>query len=158
MKRILLLGVVISSVAAYSQTASPEVISTAGNHFDNGTIQVSWTMGETITETETNGTTQLTQGFHQTNLSAVSVMDIDASISFDVFPNPVINTLTVKVEDEAIGYVLTLIAPDGRIAFTEKIETKSQTIDFTEYATGTYFLNLSNDGELIKTFKIQKTH
>lgn len=158
MKRILLLGVVISSVAAYSQTASPEVISTAGNHYENGTIQVSFTMGEVITETKSNGTTQLTQGFHQTNLSAVSVMDIDASITFDAFPNPVINMLTVNTGEEAIGYVLTLIAPDGRIAFTNKIEEKSQTVDFTEYTAGTYFLNLSVDGKLLKTFKIQKTH
>lgn len=158
MKRILLAGVVISSVAAYSQTASPEVISTAGNHFDNGTIQVSWTMGEPIIQTLSNGTTEVTQGFHQTNLSAVSVMDIEAWIAFDAFPNPVINSLTVEVDQDAMGLDLTLIAPDGRIAFTQKINEMSQTIDFTEYASGTYFLNLSKEGKMIKTFKIQKTH
>ncbi|MCH2225666.1 MAG: T9SS type A sorting domain-containing protein [Crocinitomicaceae bacterium] len=158
MKRILLASVVISSVAAYSQSASPEVISTAGSHDENGTIQVSWTMGEVITETTSNGVAMLTQGFHQTNLSSVSVSEVDESIVFNAFPSPVMNMLTVNVGDQAIGNILTLFTTDGLIAFEKEIEQKSQLLDFTDYASGTYFLTLSMEGKLLKTIKIQKTH
>ena len=60
---------------SYGQSTSPEVISSARNHFENGSAQVSWALGEPITETVSNGTNELYQGFHQTRLSWASIFE-----------------------------------------------------------------------------------
>jgi hypothetical protein len=59
-----------------AQSLSPEVVATAGDHFATSTAQLSWTLGEPVIETFTDAAaTQLTQGFHQTNLMVVAVGD-----------------------------------------------------------------------------------
>lgn len=47
-----------------AQSIERSVLATAGN-FSNDNIQMSWTIGESITETYTTGTVKLTQGFQQ---------------------------------------------------------------------------------------------
>jgi hypothetical protein len=48
---------------AYSQ----EVISNAGEHYENDNGSISWTIGEPVIETLGSSNNYLTQGFHQPN-------------------------------------------------------------------------------------------
>ncbi|MFC2176342.1 hypothetical protein ACFLR1_05175, partial [Bacteroidota bacterium] len=70
MKFLTTLAVMLAPVVGMSQSISPEVIASAGGHFDNGTTQLSWTLGEVAIDTYDNGTNIITQGFHQTQLTA----------------------------------------------------------------------------------------
>ncbi len=53
------------AVLLSGQSLSPEVISTSGDYFENTNASLSWTLGETVTETFANGNIFLTQGFQQ---------------------------------------------------------------------------------------------
>ena len=57
--------VTILSRSLIAQSIDRQVISSAGDYSDNGSIKVSWTLGEPVIETFTNGNITLTQGFQQ---------------------------------------------------------------------------------------------
>lgn len=62
MKTIILFTLfMILMISSYSQ----EVISTAGEHYENSNGSISWTIGEPVIETLESTNNYLTQGFHQ---------------------------------------------------------------------------------------------
>lgn len=63
----------LGAVSISAQSVTPQVVAAGGTHFDNGTISVSWTLGETMTQTFTAGNNSLTQGFHQPEVVLVSI-------------------------------------------------------------------------------------
>ena len=69
---LLFLGLILNCLT-FGQSISPEVIASSGDHFTGTDAQLSWTIGELVIDTYTNGSTQLTQGFHQTNLIITNV-------------------------------------------------------------------------------------
>ena len=69
MKKTLLLFLGLFSAGwCYSQSASPSVIASNGDHIDAGSFQLDYTVGEVIIETVYGDSLTLTQGFHQPNL------------------------------------------------------------------------------------------
>jgi hypothetical protein len=48
-----------------AQSLKPSVIASAGGNYSGARLQVSWTLGETFTQTLANGNAMLTQGFQQ---------------------------------------------------------------------------------------------
>ena len=56
---------IISTIFSFAQSIDREVISSSGDSFEGPNGSVSWTVGEIATETLTDGTFILTQGFHQ---------------------------------------------------------------------------------------------
>lgn len=65
MKNLFLLLLSFMSWNLYAQTLSPTVISSAGGYSTGTTVTLSWTLGELATETLSNGSIILTQGFQQ---------------------------------------------------------------------------------------------
>jgi hypothetical protein len=65
MKKLLISIFTIVSVNLFAQSISPTVISTAGGYSTGTTASLSWTLGEVATETLSNGSYTLTQGFQQ---------------------------------------------------------------------------------------------
>jgi hypothetical protein len=81
------------------QTLSPEIISSSGGYFENTNASLSWTLGETATETLVNGNIILTQGFQQpVSGIIISGIDLDLLLFLEGPYNgldmtPVLNTL-----------------------------------------------------------------
>ena len=144
----------------YSQSLSPEVTASAGDHFTGADVQLSWTLGELMIETYDNGTNQLTQGFHQTNLMITAVEDLAETIEIEVFPNPVADQLTIECSDNSEDLTFTVYDIMGKQLLSEEDFNKNgliNTIDLTTFSAGTYLLHLSNaENKTIKTFKIIK--
>src|ERR1044072_8683354 len=63
MKKTLLLLTCLATTYVNAQSLAPQVISSAGTSFTDGVSQLDWTLGETVTQTFTDGTTILSQGF-----------------------------------------------------------------------------------------------
>ena len=78
---------------ANGQSIINDVIGSAGMHSMNaGGIQLSWTIGEPITETTSNPTWILTQGFHQSWQSQGTIGQSpyeSSQLTVNVYPNPV---------------------------------------------------------------------
>ena len=157
MKKTLLgIGLITSSIS-FAQSVTPKVVASAGAHFAIPSIQISWTLGETFTETLSNGSSQLTQGFQQSNISLVGISDYDFSYSVNVFPNPTLDVVHVELSENVTDGQLHIIDPTGKIILRRDITESEFLLDFATYAQGTYFLNLTNeDGALLHTIRLQK--
>ena len=80
MKKFLLI-ILFVTVNSYSQSIERQVIGATGaTYTDDATVSMDFTIGELLVTTITDGTTTLTQGFHQgdvqlsINLSAVAYL------------------------------------------------------------------------------------
>lgn len=67
MKKILF-ATLLASMMVNAQSLERQVIGSSGTSFSNATAQLDFTVGELAVSTLSNGSNDLTQGFHQTNL------------------------------------------------------------------------------------------
>ncbi len=75
MKKIYVLFALFIYINAGAQSLSPKVIASAGGYFASANASLSWTLGETMGQTFSNGGNTLTQGFQQpyVNLTLLSL-------------------------------------------------------------------------------------
>ena len=67
----------LSTLAVSAQ----EVVATQGDTYSNAIANIDFTIGEVIIDTGTDGTNDLTQGFHQTNFnSCLGDFNLDGAI------------------------------------------------------------------------------
>ena len=89
--RLLLVAVALafSSITYAQQDSSHYVIGSAGDVFDDGSIFMSFTVGEPVIQTIGAGNTFLTQGFHQDKMIISTIAEIP-QLMFDMraYPNP----------------------------------------------------------------------
>jgi len=168
MKTLLLFSTVfIASIALTAQTLSREVIASAGTYSVSSIGSLSWTLGETITETVQNGSIAiiLTQGFQQPDKDSVFVgirHVIDSDIFVSLFPNPTaqILNLTIKYNSDT-KIQMQLLDMLGRIIHTDELNVtagslSSHQIDVSKLASGMYMLRLSDSRNFIGSKKFQK--
>ena len=159
MKRLglLVIGIGMTSLA-FSQTASPELISSSGDSFNNATYQLDWSIGECVTATHTAGDFVITQGFHQNSYVVTTVEDLRADIEMSVYPNPTTDFVSLnfaKVSNFGkVSYTVTDFS--GRVLQTANFAGDIEQINFSNYAVGTYFISVVENNQLIKSFKIIK--
>lgn len=157
MKRILLLFVAMSVKATMAQSLSPDVIASAGTSFNNGTSQLDWTLGEPATSTFTAGTAMLTQGFHQPNLLATSINNVETDYSLLVYPNPSIDYVQLQFQNLNDAVTIQLLSSDGKLLHSQELKTSSELqIDMSKYAAGTYLLSVKDNQSKVKTYQIVK--
>lgn len=143
---------------SFGQSVSPEVIASAGEHFETATAQMSWTLGESVIETyEGSGSNMLTQGFHQTNLMIVAVDNPDDNFQVTVFPNPTTGMVNIAATELTVLQQLELTDANGRVLVLQSDLSPNHTLDLKGYTAGTYFLRLrAKDQNTIHTYKIIK--
>ncbi len=153
-KQILTLGSFVVVCSLHAQ----EVISTQGDSYSNSTGNVSFTVGEVVTATATDGTYTLTQGFHQTNWNFLGLEDYQPDVEATVYPNPVAEALNIRMEAFTnVRYILT--DANGKVVASDKLTTSETAIAVTDFAPGAYTLQLlMADNSLLKTFKLVKKH
>ena len=144
----------------FSQSVSPEVISSSGDYFENSNSKLSWTIGELSVETYQGTNATLTQGFHQptNSLNVTSADQIDITANIKIYPNPVVGNLNLELGNNLNEeYNLLIIDFNGKLIFSSKDNIKKfQTIDMSTYSHGTYMLTLTFKHSESKTFQIIK--
>ena len=136
-----------------------EVISSGGAHVKGSGISLSWTIGEPVIETLTNGSYTLTQGFHQSRLSSTAVDNLPTpGLILTVFPNPFSYVLNVKVDEGDYSQLqYTMYSFEGKVLLNSKISKSLTQIELQPFASGSYLLRISKkSGEPVKTFKVVK--
>ncbi|RLD50204.1 MAG: hypothetical protein DRI94_09255 [Bacteroidetes bacterium] len=154
MKKINLIFILIS--VFFFNINAQEVISSSGDYFVNSNGSISWTMGETITETFTDGTNILTQGFQQSRLSASSVFELeDMGITVKISPNPTQDIINLYIDNiEGINYQLYDF--NGKIIKQAVVNSCNTRIFFSEFSSAAYFLKIMKGSQVINTFQIIK--
>ncbi len=160
MKRNLLtLFLILVCALAYSQNLKPEVIATSGEFYVNNNNSVSWTIGECIPETFSNGNNKLTQGYQQGIYDIGTVIDnTENLIKINLFPNPATDYVSLEIQfqgDE--GYFYQLFDSNGKCLKNGKITSTRSEIRMSGFSDSAYFLKVfAPDQKLLKLFKILK--
>jgi len=135
-----------------------DVISTTGKYAETGSGSLSWSVGEPIVETVSDGSNTLTQGFHQSKLTVTTIYDKEIiGIEIKVYPNPTSNYLSVEVNSEKQKeLLLSLFDMSGKLISQEKMTSSKQTVSMKEYAPATYLLKVTENNKELKTYQIVK--
>jgi hypothetical protein len=147
---------VLFSLLATGIVSAQEVISTQGDLYSNGSGSVNFTLGEVVIATGTDGTNDITQGFHQTNWNFLGVEDFAPSYKATIFPNPTSDALYIKTSSfENVTY--TLYDAQGKIVMQNVLFAEQTPVQVSQLAPGSYSLTLNNQTQNLKTFKLVKT-
>lgn len=142
-----------------AQSIEPQVIASAGEHFDNGSVQLSWTLGEVMIDTYDNGTNILTQGFHQTELTVTTVDETLANVRLNLYPNPTSELLNIELGNNESDINLQLFDMSGKLVHQAKIEAyqTKYVLPMNLVATGNYLVQMQSvDGKLNTTHQVIK--
>ena len=108
-----------------------------------------------IIATGTDGTNDLTQGFHQTNWNFVGVEDFAPNYEAIIFPNPTEDVLNIKTSMfENVTY--TLYDGLGKLVMQDILSAEQTPIQVSQLAPGSYSIALNNETQILKTFKLIK--
>lgn len=159
MKFLTTISLAVLPILGMAQSISPEVIASAGEHFDNGTTQLSWTLGEVVIDTYDNGTNILTQGFHQTQLTVTSVEESLSDVRMNMYPNPTSEFLNIELGNNENDINLQLFDMSGKLVHKDVInayDTK-YVLPMNNVATGNYLVQMQSvDGKMNTTHKVMK--
>lgn len=148
---------ILFSLLSALVVSAQEVVSTQGDSYSNGNGSIDFTIGEVVIDTGTDGTNDITQGFHQTNWNLVGIVNHKPSFEVTVFPNPTSDLLKIQTSAfENVSY--TLYDAEGKLILQDKLTVSETSIQVSELAPGNYSLMLNNETENLKTFKLIKTH
>jgi hypothetical protein len=135
---------------------SQGVISSQGDSYTDSSASIDFTIGEVVTSTVSNGEKTLTQGFHQTNWSFVSIENHVPNYEAFIFPNPTDNFLNIKaISFKNVNY--SLFDEMGKLVLNGTLYSEKTSLDVSKLHTGLYSLVLNNSENKLKTFNIIKT-
>jgi hypothetical protein len=148
---------VLFSLFASLAVTAQEVVATQGDSYSSASANIDFTIGEVVINTGTDGTNDLTQGFHQTNWNFVGLEDFAPNYEAIIFPNPTEDVLNIRTSTfENVTY--TLYDAQGKLVMQDILSAEQTPIQVSQLAPGSYSLTLNNETQNLKTFKLVKTH
>ena len=151
-KNTLVLSLLLTTITVSAQ----EVVSTQGDSYSNASGSIDFTIGEVVIKTGTDGTNDITQGFHQTNWNFLGVEDRAPSYEATIYPNPTEDVLNIRTSTfENVTY--TLYDAQGKLIMQNILSGEQTPIQVSQLALGSYSLTLSNETQNLKIFKLIKT-
>ena len=141
-----------------NRISAQEAVVSSGNVHQNTSGSISWSLGETVTQTFSTGDYTLTQGFQQGDLSVTAIYEkTGIGVNISAYPNPTSSELFVEFESAASGkYSYRLIDEKGNLLDKGEIINAKQRIAFENWQAGLYLLQIHEKSIHVKTFKILK--
>ena len=159
MKRLLILpGVVFLILSLHAQELSPQVVSASGKTFSSPVATLDFTIAEVMTSTFTNGSNDLTQGFHQPQILFTSVENNEPGVTFSLYPNPTDRFVTIASTLETVMQVH-IYDSMGKAIETSSLFNKQITIDLQTLFSGLYIMVITSDaGKPLFTYTLIKSN
>jgi len=154
-----LITVIILIFGLYSLQAQEAILATGGEASGGGSA--SYTLGQVVytMQTGTNGNS-VAQGVQQPyEISVVSGIKETEGINleYSVYPNPTTNYLILEIEDDVqTQYIASLYDMNGKLLKSKNITADKTKITTNDLAPATYFLKITDNEKIIKSFKIIK--
>ena len=157
MKFVLTVLFCLSAMLGYSQSITPQVIASAGDHFEASSgHSLSWTMGELAIETYSASDQVLTQGFHQVFNTVTAIGKLDKNlIDVVAFPNPSHDYITLK-SDAKGDFSLQVYDIKGQLIKELDGDVINQPLDLSTLASGSYVLKLFLDQKPVARLLVEK--
>lgn len=139
-----------------AQTNKPEVFASGGKTATAGSYQVSYTIGEPLTQQFNAGNIVLTQGFHQPIKGFVGIEE-NFNLSVQVFPNPTADEVQIVLPEGTGSYTLAIYNQQGQLVRKFSSSETHQKISLKDEAAASYFLQISGNA-FNNQYTIIKTH
>lgn len=137
-------------------TTAQQVVATSGGNMANNTVQVNWTIGETITETSSTNKTALTSGLNQPSLKLeTSVENIKDKLNVSVFPNPTSQFVNIKYVGQ-LPLKAKILSLNGTVLSVSEIKDQNSQLDFSNKASGIYIVEITDKSGKSNTYRIVK--
>ena len=143
---------------AHGQSLPRSVIPSSGNFDTNAHVQLTWTLGEPVSETISNTNAVLTQGFIQTSLLVSSIQgSVVDLLEAHVYPVPAAQNVCIDLDKDPVdGIQASLWSLNGQQVSSWEINSQRTTLDLSPLVSGTYFLHLrSKDDQSVQIFNLQ---
>jgi len=125
---------------------------------DSGSI--TYSVGQIFTEDLTSQEGNVSPGVQQGyEIFLVGIDHIPAlELNVEVYPNPVSDFLILSYKEEAtnIKYLAYLADVNGNFIWSDEVREPIYRLEVSNLVSGVYFLLVSEDEKLLKTFKIIK--
>jgi len=156
LKLITIFLLTLPSLTLAQSEIERSVIATAGAESQQGNQSLSWTLGEIMTETYTQGESEVTSGFQQDHYIIITSV-VELTVAMKVYPNPTSTSIYIEL-DNSEPLIATLYTVTGSILLTKMIapNIKQEEIPMTDFPAGNYFLKIVNEGGQHQIFKLQK--
>ncbi len=156
-KFYILLFISTLSLASFGQSAIVPI----GGDAQSGSGSVSYTVGQVVTQTASNGSGSISvaEGVQQPyEIQAVGVNHYpQITLNAVVFPNPTENLAQLMLNGFEIpteGLQANLFDSKGKLLQRIHVTNDLTTFQIGQYATGTYYLELRDGKRVLKTFKV----
>lgn len=119
----------------------------------------SYSVGQVVYTTATGTNGSVAQGVQQPFEISVTtgVNETSINLEMSVYPNPTTNFLSLKVKSEKLeSLTYQLIDLQGKVIENKKVNSTTSTIKMEELPKAVYFLNVVNNNQVVKTFKVIK--
>lgn len=101
MKYLIILVVLGCTTVARGQSADLQLIGSVGGDFADASIDVNFSAGEAIIETQSSASIIVNQGFHQPLELISGLNELNLGEEITLFPNPVSAGLNIEFSDNA---------------------------------------------------------
>lgn len=135
-----------------------QTVTTSGQTITSATGNISYSIGQ-IDYITIENSFSVSQGVQQvyTKSAVTYIATLDKSITISVWPNPIVNTLFVKINNNAeAGFSYQIFSIEGQLIETKKIRSNNTSIDTHDYNTGVYIISISHARNPTIRFKIIK--
>tara|TARA_B110000037_G_C17035891_1_gene471588 strand:- start:343 stop:825 length:483 start_codon:yes stop_codon:yes gene_type:complete len=119
----------------------------------------SYSVGQVVYTTATGTNGSVAQGVQQPYEISVTtgINETTINLEMSVYPNPTTNYLQLKVESEKLENLnFQLIDLQGKVIENKKVSATTSTIKMETLPKAIYFLNVTDNNQVVKTFKIIK--
>ena len=139
-------------------SAQSTLVGTGGEATGNGG-SVSYSVGQIAVQSNSNGTVSITEGVQQPyEISVVGVDNYpDIKLNAVLYPNPTQGRLKLEISNLQFEGELKVYDVNGKYLLSKKLEGETTEFDLSSYAPGTYYINVYNGTQSLKSFKVVKT-
>lgn len=139
-------------------SAQSTLVGTGGEATGNGG-SVSYSVGQIAVQGNSNGTVSISEGVQQPyEISVVGVDNYpDIKLNAVLYPNPTQGRLKLEISNLQFEGELKVYDVNGKYLLSKKLEGEITEFDLSSYAPGTYYINVYNGTQSLKSFKVVKT-
>ena len=138
-------------------SAQSDIVPAGGEATGNGG-SVSYSVGQIAVQSKSDGAASISEGVQQPyEISVVGVDNYpDITLHAVLYPNPTQGRLKLEISNLQFDGELKVYDVNGKYVFSKKLEGKTTEFDISSCAPGTYYINVYDGTQSLKSFKVVK--
>ena len=144
-------------LSVLSLSAQSDIVPMGGDMEGSG-VTISYTIGQIAVQSFGEGSTRIFEGVQQSYEIQTIGIDNYPGITLNamVYPNPTLGNVQLTMNNVQLEGEVRVFDLNGKFLFSKKIEGNSTEIPMSDLAAGTYFVNVLNGTQVLKSFKVVK--